>query len=234
MKDGISVVLPAYKEAENLKKLLPELKKVLGANGIQHEIVVVDTVELLDETQEVCAENEVMSVKRKGGNLYGDAVRTGIKAASLVYTLFMDADGSHNPSDIPVFYERMKQGDCDLVIGSRYVKGGNSDNNFILKAMSHALNCTYRIVFDIKAKDVSNSFRLYKSEQLKAVLLDCANFDIVEEILIKLKSAKKGFRIAEIPVYFNKRQAGKSKRSLLKFIASYLKTMRRLKRLKNK
>ena len=99
--------------------------------------------------------------------------------------------------------------------------------------MSLIVNTCYRIVFSLKVKDVSNSFRIYKSDMLKSVNLECNNFDIVEEILIKLSSKYKNIKIKEIPIYFNKRLYGKSKRHLIRFIFSYIFSIIKLYRIKN-
>lgn len=229
----ISIVLPAYKEAENLKNILPVLKDCIEMTHVEYEVLVIDTIDEMDDTKAVCSANHVNYVSREGGNLYGDAVRTGFAKAGGKYVVVMDADGSHNPNDILRFYEEMKQKDYTLVIGSRYCKGGYTYNNFILKFMSWILNVTYRVVFGLKVKDVSNSFRMYDAKAIKGMKLECNNFDIVEEILIKLKYDAKDFMVKEIPISFNKRAAGESKRDLVKFIGSYIKTMRKLLKIKH-
>nr|MBQ4456972.1 glycosyltransferase [Clostridia bacterium] len=229
----ISVILPSYKEAENLKNILPKLNETLSKKGINYEILVIDTMEPMDESEDVCRVNGAKYIRRENGNMYGDAIRTGFAHTDSKYTVVMDADGSHDPSCIVQFYDTMKSGDCDMVIGSRYCKGGQTDNNLILQAMSWMLNLTYRVVFGIKAKDISNSFRMYKTADTKGLKLECDNFDIVEEILIKLNYMNKDFSIKEIPIRFNKRDKGESKRDLFKFIFSYLKTMKRLKEIKS-
>lgn len=229
---SISVVLPSYLEAENLQKILPYLQETL--REIKHEILVIDTQEPMDNTKDICEKNNCKYVARQGGNYYGDAIRTGFYEAQMEYLVVMDADGSHNPKDILKFYEIMKKEKPDLVIGSRYCKGGNSHNGFILKFMSKALNIGYRLVFNLKVKDVSDSFRMYHTQQVKQLKLECNNFDIVEEILIRLQLSKKDYIIREVPIYFNKREYGESKRNLVKFIFSYIKTMRRLYAIKRK
>ena len=226
----ISVVLPAYQEAENLKNILPNIHKVLSE--VDHEILVIDTMEPMDDTPEICRENNTRYVPRTGGNLYGDAIRTGFAASTGKYTVIMDADGSHDPKEILNFLTVMEQGKTDLVIGSRYCKGGYTDNNFILRFMSWALNVTYRVLFGLKVKDVSDSFRMYKTEQIQKLQFECDNFDIVEEILIKLSYTFHPYVIQELPISFNKRAAGESKRDLVKFIISYLKTIQKLLRIK--
>ena len=230
----ISVILPAYKEAENLKIILPKLNKILISMQVYYEIIVVDTIEALDDTYKICEKNNCVYIKREGGNLYGDAIRTGIKKSSGDFVVIMDADGSHNPDDIARFYQEMKTGKYDLVIGSRYCRNGKTYNAFILRFMSYVLNISYRIMFGLKVKDVSDSFRMYKGEQLRAIKTVCKNFDIVEEILIILNYSFQNFSIKEIPILFNKRAAGQSKRNLIKFIFSYLQTMKRLMQIKTK
>lgn len=229
MPYGISLIIPAYNEAENLKSLLPKVFCALSSLKLSFEVLVIDTMQAMDDTESVCRDSGAICIRREGGNMYGDAVRTGIKAASYSYIVMMDADGSHSPAYITDMRQAMQKTHCDVVIGSRYTKGGNSANSFLLKAMSYILNLTYRIVFGIKARDVSNSFRLYKADALKSISLECENFDIVEEILIKLCRSRHNFSIAEVPIYFDRRKAGKSKRSLFKFILSYISTMRRLR-----
>ena len=232
----ISVILPAYQEAENLKTILPKLKTVLEKAGTEFEILVVDTIKLTDNSKKICFQcgGGVFYLPRKGGNLYGDAIRTGFAQAKGEFVVVMDADGSHNPEDIIRFYDVMKSNDYNLVIGSRYCKGGYTDNNLILRFMSWILNLTYRILFQLKVKDVSDSFRMYRTADLKSLDFECNNFDIVEEILIKLQYSIPNFKIKEIPISFHKRAAGESKRDLLKFIRSYLVTMRRLLKIKHK
>lgn len=223
MGRGISVVLPAYLEEENLKIILPKLNECL--TELDYEIIVVDTQKPMDNTKQVCDDNHCRYVPRTGGEYYGDAIRTGIRSANKDYTVIMDADGSHDPNNILKFYSEMESDQYDLIIGSRYCKEGDTQNPIILKAMSRILNLVYKMVFRLPVEDVSDSFRMYKTEQLKRIDLQCQNFDIVEEILILLNVYHENFRIKEVPIVFNERLYGESKRDLLKFIFSYVKTM---------
>ena len=92
----LSIVLPAYKEAEALSKLLPTLQSRVAELTGSFEILVVDAQQPLDETAAVCRVSGVRHLFRRYGNLYGDAVRTGIEEAAGRYIVFIDADGSHN------------------------------------------------------------------------------------------------------------------------------------------
>ena len=234
MKNGISVIIPAYQEAENLKTLIPVLKEKLSVIGVPYEILCVDTIEPMDDTETVCADYGAVCVRRTGGNNYGDAIRTGFNKVQFEYCVVMDGDGSHDPKYIKDFYSEMNNVQHDLIIGSRYTKGGDTENPFVLKAMSYILNVTYRVFFGIKVKDVSDSYRMYKTEQVKELELECDNFDIVEEILIKLALTKKNYDIKEIPIFFEERKKGVSKRKLGKFILSYIGTIRKLKKIQKK
>lgn len=223
---GISFALLAYKEEENLKVLLPKIKKVAEEIGEEFEILVIDTQKPLDNTQDVCQANGAVYINQEEPH-FGGALRTAIKHASMDKFMIMDSDGSHDPSMIPSIYARFMD-DADIVIGSRYVKGGVSNDSAASKVMSKILNTFFRVAIGIKAKDISTDFRMYHTEQIKNVSLYCENYDILQEILLKLKINKKNLNIQEVPIEFNKRMFGESKRSLLKFIFSYIKTIVKL------
>ena len=231
----LSVIVPSYREAENLELILSQLVGVLSSTGIEYEICIVDTETAMDNTADVCAGfKEVRYYNRTNGNFYGDAVRTGIRNFEGEFALVMDADGSHSPEYIPQLLTCSADTCADIVIGSRYCKGGNSDNGFFLKVMSKIVNSVYSFMFRLKVKDVSNSFRLYKKDVLKNLELECNNFDIVEEILIKARLNNKAILITEVPINFNKRGKGKSKRSFAKFVISYVKSIFKLKKIERK
>jgi dolichol-phosphate mannosyltransferase len=223
----LSIVIPAYLEEKNLRVILPKLNAVLKKLVPSYEVLIVDTMKSMDDTVLVCKENGDTYINRMGGNNYGDAVRTGIQNAQGVYTIFMDADGSHDPEFIKNLYDN-KEGN-DVVIASRYTEGGKTDNGKALVFMSLIINLTYSIVLNLKCKDVSNSFKLYRTSDIKKLQLKCNNFDIVEEILFKLKKSKGNIKIKEIPFAFQKRMFGDTKRNLFVFAISYIVTIIKLR-----
>ena len=225
----ISVTIPAYKEADNLDIILPQIQEALSTIE-SYEINIIDTMTPMDHTKEVCEKYGVNYIPREGGNLYGDAIRTGFLKANNEYLLIMDADGSHRPSDFVKLINDAEK--ADLTIGSRYVKGGKTDNPAILILMSWMVNVCFRLLLGIDVKDISDSFRLYRTEDVKKLKLECSNFDIVEEIIIKLAVSNKKYRIREVPITFNKRMYGESKRDLIKFVFSYISTLYKLLRIK--
>jgi dolichol-phosphate mannosyltransferase len=223
----LSVVIPAYLEGENLPSLLPEIKAACAALTPDYEVLIVDTQTDMDNTGEVCRLNGVRHIHRYGGNQYGDAIRTAIAEARGTYMLCMDADGSHSASYFASMWaEREKN---DITIGSRYAPGGHTENPAVLIWMSYIVNLTFRVVFSIRAKDVTNSFRLYRRSVLTPMKLESNDFDILEEILIKAVTRRPPAVIGEVPVTFARRKAGESKRDLVKFAFGYLKTLQRMR-----
>ena len=224
----LTVMIPSYREADSLKSLLPRVQAAAAALTDSYEVLIVDTQEPMDATAAVCAEYGVRHIYRTGGNHYGDAIRTGIREARGTYLLCMDADGSHNPT----YFERMwaKREVWDITIGSRYAKGGQTENPPHLIFMSWVVNFTFRMSFNIKAKDVTNSFRLYNRAILLPLHLQSNAFDILEELLIKAVTHHPPARVGEVPVTFEKRKAGESKRKLLQFAFGYLSTLQKLRK----
>ena len=218
-----SVILLAYKEAENLKILIPQIKEAFIAISEPIEILVIDSATPQDNTQEVCISMGAKYIPQEEP-AYGGAFRTGIKYASFDKIQVLDADCSHDPNDIPAIHHKFTEG-YDLVIGSRYTKGGVTEDSKTSLIMSKFLNTIMRVVVGVKAKDISTSFRLYDAGQLKSVTLERNNYDVLQEVILKMKLNNPNFKIGEIPIVFHKRAFGQSKRQLLKFIMGYAATL---------
>jgi len=229
----LTVVIPAYDELENLNLLLPEINSTLKRNKkvASYDIIVVlppfSTVEELTEIAGLGA----TPIKRAPTESFGDAVRSGILGTSSKsqYTIFMDADGSHRPSSL----DKLCDADptAHVIVASRYVRGGQSENSFILRMMSRTLNVAYSLILGIRCRDVSTSFKRYQSDDLRNLTLKGNDFDVVEELLFRVRSLHgNDFKLLEIPDVFHERIKGKSKRRLGPFIVSYLISLYRLSR----
>ena len=226
----LTIALPAYREAASLRTLLPALQAAAAGIPAKVEIIVVDSAVSLDDSEGVCRDAGVRHIRRRGGERYGDAMRTAIAEASGTWLLFMDADGSHPPTVVPLLWAN--RGSYTVVIGSRYVSGGQTDNSAILIGMSLFLNFAFRKAFSLDCKDVTNSLRLYDGATLRSLKLQSNDFDILQEILIKIAAMRPRKSIAEVPITFLQRTAGESKRKLIPFIIAYLRTMARLWRIR--
>ncbi|MBR3533688.1 MAG: glycosyltransferase [Clostridiales bacterium] len=223
----ISAVLLAYKEEESLSLLFPRLIEKLDSLGEEYEMIVVDTAQPLDNTKGVCDKYGAVYVNQEEPG-FGGAYRKGISVMKGDKMLVLDSDGSHDPVYIPDIYNKYITG-YDVVIGSRYTKGGKTQDAVSSRIMSHILNGVFRIVTGVKAKDLSTNFRIYRADVLRQIKLTSTNYDVLEEVLLLMKlKIGKDFKVGEIPITFNKRIAGESKRRLIPFIISYIKTMFRL------
>lgn len=223
----LSIILPAYLEEENLRLLLPRINKNASSITPNFEILVVDTEKPLDGTHDACIVNNVKYLNRKGQNTYGAAVRSGISEAKGKKIIFMDADGSHHPEFIKELY--FFKDVADVVVASRYIEGGRTENSRYLIIMSQIVNFGYSFILQINCKDISNSFKLYDGDSLRKISLKCENFDIVEEILYKISKQHKNLVIKEIPFTFKQRMFGQSKRNLIKFVVTYVITLFKLR-----
>jgi len=223
----LSVVIPAYQEEENLKVILPRVKKTLDMLNTRYEILVIDTVESMDNTKQVCLDNGARYINQENKNCYGDAVKTGIKYVNGTYTIFMDADGSHSPEFIADLYKYRNE--YDVVVASRYVKGGGSANSRTSILMSLLLNMVYSWFLNLGCKDVSTGLKLYNTRSLKELHLISSNFEVIEEILVKLKRKNNDLKIKELPYFIKERMFGRTKRNLVAFIFSYFIILIKLK-----
>ena len=223
----VAIVIPAWNERENVELLLPALRETLEGLGVRWEIVVVDggssdgTVEAADRRGA-----RVVPQKERG---YGGALEAGFAATSAPYIITMDADLSHRPVFIETLWKR--RDDAELVVASRYVPGGESRTGWFRHLISRILNITYTRVLSLPLHDISSGFRLYRRDTVDGLDLRARDFDILEEILIKIYT--QGFRILELPFRYLTRGSGRSHARLLKFAWAYLKTLVRMWQLRN-
>ena len=224
--DLLTIIIPSYHEAENLKILLPNI--IANLAGVEYEILVVDTMMPMDDTPRIITQFEkVHCIVRSPTNAYGDAVRSGIKHASGSHIIFMDADLSHPVEFLKTFIQNRDK--ADIVVASRYMNGVHSDNNKLSIMMSRLLNVVFTAIFKISCSDISNSYKLYNAALLKGITLKRQNFDIIQEIFIKLQKSKPNLQIIELPCEFHKRYAGYTKRQYIRYIYSYIATIVSLK-----
>jgi dolichol-phosphate mannosyltransferase len=223
----LSIVMPAYDELPNLRELLPRVSaSVATLAGVSAEITVVLPAQASEADVAELTTLGARPVRRGPTDSFGDAIRSGIAAADPAsdYLLIMDADGSHDPATIPRLLAAVDG--AHVVVASRYVAGGTTDNSFILHAMSRALNLAYRVILGIACNDVSTNFKLYRRADLAKITLTTKDFDVVEEILFRLKVLHgKSLVITEVPDRFFERNHGVTKRKLGPFVVSYLKTL---------
>lgn len=219
----LTISLLAYGEAENLDRILPSILCTAKEVTDDFEVRIVDGKPSRDNTEEICRKYQIEYVNQEEP-YYGGAYRTAIRYARGKYFVILDADGSHDPSLISQLYRKEQEG-YDVVIASRYVKGGGTHDQLTSILMSRCLNFAYRLCLGLEPKDVSTSYRIFRTEQLKKLSLECSHYDTAEEILFKLKLGNPEIKMGEIPMVMYKRMEGESKRQLGKFIVSLIKSL---------
>lgn len=226
-RPDIAVVIPAWNERENLDLLLPALKEVLDELGLVSEIVIADAGSE-DGTREA-AERRGARVVVQQERGYGGALLAGFAATTAPYIVTMDADLSHRPVFLFDFWRNRDR--AEVLIASRYVEGGKADMGRGRRVLSHILNRTYGIALSMQVRDLSSGFRMYRREVLDGMNLQSRDFDVLEEILVRVHA--EGWRIREVPFSYMARGSGSSHARLFKFAIAYLRTLGRMWRLRN-
>lgn len=222
----LSIVIPVMNEGANLKELLPGLHDIASRIAHDHEIVLIDGGSV-DNTCQVGQDNGACVI-RQSGRGYGAALRDGFSAAHGEYVLTLDGDMSHRPDFIPDMWD--KRNAAEIVIASRYITGGSTEMTKMRRLLSRALNKFFTLGLSLPFRDISSGFRLYHASLLRDIDLESSDFDVLEEILIK--SYTKGYKIVEVPFHYAQRKNGSSHVNLLMFGVSYLKTFKRMRRLR--
>jgi dolichol-phosphate mannosyltransferase len=214
----LTIGLCGYKEAENLRVLLPQIVRVAETLTADVDVLVIGPQATVDNSEAACAEHGARYVRRSGGDTYADAVRTLLIEARGRYLLHMDADGSHRPADISLLWSERHR--YDVVIGSRYVDEAESKNPLLLRLQSRLLNACLRQTTGLALRDFSNSFRLYRTSEVRLLQLRSKHFEVLQEILVLLREQHPQLKIGEVPIVFEERLHGQSKRKLMQFLLS--------------
>jgi dolichol-phosphate mannosyltransferase len=223
----VGVILPTYGEAENIAKLIEDIENL----KLDASILVIDdsspdgTAEIVQEKQKKYP-NITLYVRPKKTGL-GTAITDGFKIFLSAkeppkYVFTMDADYSHNPQDIPQLLATMRECDCGIVIGSRYVKGGKIAGwPFSRKVISKTANLIARASLGLKLKDCTSGFRCYSTGFLKEAINNLHSHTYEIQIETVRQAALRNFKVEETPILFVNRKRGKSKLSWTE-IKSYL------------
>src|SRR5438132_8270175 len=201
---NLAVVIAAWNERENIELLLPALKEVIAGLGLTAEIVVADGGSR-DGTAEAAQRRGARVVVQKEPG-YGSALLAGFAATSAPYIVTMDADLSHRPVFLEEFWRRRDE--AEVLIASRYVPGGRADMSRFRRLLSHILNFTYSRILSFPLRDLSSGFRMYHRDVLMGLTLVARDFDVLEEILIRVHA--EGWHILEIPFHYMSRGSGRS------------------------
>lgn len=211
----LSVVIPAYNEAESIIETIDELVLVLRGANIPFDVLVVND-NSKDNTKKVLENlhqkySEVNYVTNIGPNGFGYAVRYGLERFTGECVAIMMADLSDSPQDLVKFYQTMREGNLDCVFGSRFMKGGKLiDYPVVKKIINRIANSIIRVVMQIKYNDTTNAFKLYKRQTIEGVKPFLSpHFNLTIEL--PLKAIIRGYSYKVIPNSWTNRKYGTSK-----------------------
>ena len=209
-----TVCLPTYNERENVERMV----RALHALGV-HVLVIDDsspdgTGELADELARELEGVSVLHRPRKEG--LGPAYRAGFQRAladSAELILEMDCDFSHDPADVPRLIAAAEE--ADLVLGSRYVEGGGTENwGAVRRFISRGGSLYAQVLLGLPVRDLTGGFKCYRRAVLEALPLDeIHSKGYAFQIETTYRTLRKGFRVREIPIRFVDRVEGGSKMS---------------------
>ena len=210
------IVIPTYNEIENIEAII----KAVFAQSDEFHILIVDdnspdgTADKVRELQNIYPNRLFLEVRTEKKGL-GTAYIYGFQwalARDYEYIFEMDADFSHNPTDLLRLYEACQQG-ADVAIGSRYVKGVNVVNWPLQRILlSYGASIYVRVITGMKIKDPTAGFVCYHRRVLESIDLNTIRFvGYAFQIEMKYRAYLKKFKITEVPIIFTDRTKGKSK-----------------------
>lgn len=189
----VSVIVPALNEAQNLSHVLPRIPADI------HEVILVDG-RSTDDTVEVARRlYPSIRVVAQSGKGKGDALRCGFAAATGDIIVMLDADGSTDPGEIPLFVGALLAG-ADFVKGSRFLQGGGTaDMPLYRKLGNWGFVYLVRALFSGSYSDLCYGYNAFWRRVLPNLALDCDGFEV--ETMMNIRALKAGLKVAEVPSF---------------------------------
>ena len=216
MGTQVSVVMPAYNEADNLAELVPETVAALRDAGVTFELVVVDDGST-DGTAELMRQlggGPVTSVRLRRNLGKSAALSVGLSRASGEYVVLMDADGQDDPRQIPKLLAALEgDEDLDLVTGRRAVR----HDRFVKRTTSRVYNRVTSMVTGVPGRDFNSGFKAMRREL-------ATSLELYGELhrYIPVLAQWRGFKVGEIDVDHQPRRHGESKFGRARFWRGFL------------
>ena len=224
----LSVVIPIFNEEPTIGDVLKRLKATMRKIGFKHELIVVDDCSA-DRSLAISKSHgdKVYSLKKHMGKGY--ALRVGFAKAKGEIIATIDSDGSHRPEELPLLLAPILRDQADFVIGSRFLNEKPSSARKLNAIGVRLFNALIKVFTRTGVSDSQSGYRVMKSEIVKASKLVSGGYEIESEMLVK--TARRGFRVKEVPISFEQRTYGRSRldpmvdgfRILLSIVAAYMK-----------
>lgn len=205
----LSIIVPAYNEEKRMKPFLSELIEFSKENLKNYELIVVNdgstdkTLEILHDFLEI----KIITYKHNKGK--GGAVREGVLMANGEKIIFIDADGSINPDQIPSMAEKLKE--YDVVVGDRTAKGSDIKTPKKRKFTGIFFNILAGIIFQSKIKDNLCGFKGFKKKAAKDLFRGLISYGWIFDVELFYKIKKKNYSLYQLPLYWEHRKGSKIK-----------------------
>lgn len=201
----ISIILPCYNEAENLAVFLPKICEAYS----EAEIILVDDGST-DNSYDIAKDFNVKIIRHPRNIGNGGSIKTGARAASNEYLVFMDSDGQHDPDDIPLLLEQIEQG-YDMAIGARRLSGHASFGRYTANKFYNKLAS---VMTGFEIEDLTSGFRVAKADKFRKFLYLLPN-GFSYPTTSTMAFFRSGFPVSYIPIHAATR-GGTSKIRILK------------------
>jgi len=212
-KVPLSIVLPTYNESQNIAKMLDSIAETLPADSAAEIIVVDDNSP--DGTGDIASRHttnnrkvRVQVIRRQGKLGLSSAILAGVQSAAGDIIVVMDGDFSHPPNAIPAMVEELQGSKYDIIVASRYVKGGSVIGwPFKRRLMSKGATKIAQVGLGIEVNDPMSGFFAFRRHIIEGIKFDAIGYKMLLEMLVKAKGA----RVKEVPYTFTNRREGTSK-----------------------
>ncbi len=230
----ISIIIPTYNESKNILQVLKSIAENLPKRILTEAIIVDDNspdgtgkiVEDYINTVKKIANYTIDVIHRKAKSGLSSAILKGIQHAKGDTIIVMDSDFSHPPKIIPRLLDALKKYQCDIVVASRYVKGGNvSGWPLKRKLLSKVATLVAKKGLGVRITDPMSGFFAFRRQIIKGLKFDAIGYKMLLEILVKTK----GVSVKEIPYTFTDRKFGSSKVTITTAL-EYARSVRKLYR----
>jgi len=203
----LSIIIPVYNEELTIGNIIDRTKTVVQQMGLASEIIVVND-HSYDRSFEVARRHsaQVFTLKEHLGKGY--ALRAGFAKAKGDIIVTIDSDGSHWPEELPEVLAPVLAGEADMVIGSRYLDHKKVAARKLNAFGVHIFNYLIQTLTGVDITDSQSGYRAIKRQVLEGQNLKSGEYEIESEMLVK--TAKAGFRVAEVPITFEQRTYGRS------------------------
>ena len=221
---SIAIIIPAFKESDNIEKLIFSISKVLN----DPIIIIIDDSPDRETQEKIKAFNNIRYIYRGQKLGRGSAVIEGmrnlINEKEIDKIIEMDADLSHDPNEIQNNLKIFERDNLDLLISSRYLKDSRITNWSLKRRIFSILaNSLAKFVLKIPITDFTNGFRIYSKDSISHIVANCGKigdgFIILSEILVELYF--NNFKIGEVHSTFNNRTRGESSVNLKLILDSF-------------